>query len=159
MYIMRKWILFGMIVFFSIILWLSISIYQTAFSPVKEDEKKASTLALQLSDIDVVTNVDIYRGTEYYMIVQGFTAEEEEIIVWILDDEIVETKKASEGIQRNEVLNYVQTDRNPKEIVSITLAMERNIPLWEIKFKDANDRYNLYYVTYENGEFFQRITF
>jgi uncharacterized protein YpmB len=56
-------------------------------------------------------------------------------------------------------MKYVDTDRKPSEVLSVSLAMENDIPLWEIKFKDQNDRYNLYYIKFEDGEYYQRITF
>ncbi|MGY3715016.1 cell wall elongation regulator TseB-like domain-containing protein [Sutcliffiella cohnii] len=157
---MKKWIISILVIGIGIVLWQSISTYQSATSSLKQDERRATQLAYELSDITKVEQIDIYRGTTFYMIVQGLTASDEKIVIWIDEEEkIVETKNSSDGIPREEVLNYLQTDRNPQKIHSISLAMENNLPLWEIKFTDAANRYNLYYITFEKGEFFQRITF
>ncbi|MED4014827.1 DUF5590 domain-containing protein [Sutcliffiella cohnii] len=157
---MKKWIISILVIGIGIVLWQSISTYQSATSSLKQDERRAAQLAYELSDITKVEQIDIYRGTTFYMIVQGLTASDETIVIWIDEEEkIVETKNSSDGIPREEVLNYLQTDRNPQKIHSISLAMENNLPLWEIKFTDAANRYNLYYITFEKGEFFQRITF
>ena len=147
---MKKWIIFSIIMVAIIFLWQFISIYQTAMSPVKDEIEKGVAVAQKGAELQTVEEVAAYNGTNSYVIVQGMVKESKEI---------VHTMKKKDGIPKEEVLNYLQTDREPKEIISISLAMEKNTPLWEIKFKDSNDQYNLYYVKFENGEYFQRIIF
>ncbi|MGD6775006.1 MULTISPECIES: cell wall elongation regulator TseB-like domain-containing protein [Bacillaceae] len=157
---MKKWIIFSIIMIAIILLWQFISIYQTAMSPVKDEIEKGVAVAQRGSELQSVEEVAAYNGTNSYVIVQGTDSEKEELVVWVKESkEVVHTMKMKDGIPREEVLNYLQTDREPKEIISISLAMEKNTPLWEIKFKDSNDQYNLYYVKFENGEYFQRIIF
>ena len=157
---MKKWIIFSIIMIAIIFLWQFISIYQTAMSPVKDEIEKGVTVAQKGAELQTVEEVAAYNGTNSYVIVQGMDSENEKLVVWVKDSkEIVHTMKMEDGIPRAEVLNYLQTDREPKEIISISPAMEKNTPLWEIKFKDSNDQYNLYYVKFDNGEYFQRIIF
>ncbi|WP_339146473.1 MULTISPECIES: DUF5590 domain-containing protein [unclassified Sutcliffiella] len=157
---MKKWIIFSIVMIAIIILWQVISIYLTAMSPVKEEMERATEIAKQEASLNTVEEVTTYNGTHSYIIVQGTNEEKEEMVAWVNEEnEIVHLAKAQDGIPHQEVLNYLQTDREPKEIISVMLAMEKNTPLWEIKFKDNNDQYNLHYIKYENGEYFQRIIF
>lgn len=157
---MKKWIIFSIVLIAIIILWQVISIYQTAMSPVKDEMERATEIVKRDASLITVEQVTTYNGTNSYTIVQGTNEENEVMVAWVDEnDEIVHLAKAEDGIPQEEVLNYLQTDREPKEIISVTLAMEKNTPLWEIKFKDNNDQYNLHYIKYENGEYFQRIIF
>ncbi|KPB06635.1 cell wall elongation regulator TseB-like domain-containing protein [Bacillus sp. CHD6a] len=157
---MKKWIIFSIIMIAIIILWQFISIYQTAMSPVKDQMEKGVAVAQKGAELQTVEDVAAYNGTDSFVIVHGMDSKKEELVVWVKESkEIVRTMKKKDGIPREDVLNYLQTDREPKEIISISLAMEKNTPLWEIKYKDINDQYNLYFIKFENGEYFQRIIF
>ncbi len=156
---MKKWILISIIMIAIIILWQVISIYQTAMSPVKKEMEHAAEIAKQETNLMTVDQISTYNGTNAYIIVQGTNEENEEMVVWVDENKEVVLTRAEDGIPKEEVLNYLQTDREPKEIISVTLAMEKNTPLWEIKFKDSNNQYNFHYIKYDNGEYFQRIIF
>ncbi|MCM3617334.1 DUF5590 domain-containing protein [Sutcliffiella horikoshii] len=157
---MKKWIILSIVLVAIIILWQAISIYQTAMSPVKDEMERATEIAKQDAGLITVEEASTYNGTQSYIIVQGINGENEKMVAWVNEEnEIVHLTKAEDGVPKEDVLNYLQTDREPKEIISITLAMEKNTPLWEIKFKDNNDQYNLHYIKYDNGEYFQRIIF
>ncbi|KMJ59725.1 hypothetical protein AB685_02340 [Bacillus sp. LL01] len=157
---MKKWILYSIILIAIVTLWQLITIYQTAMSPVKDEMERATEIAKQEANLQTVDEVSSYNGTSSFIIVQGTDDENEEMVVWVDENqEVVHLAQKEEGIAKEEVLNYLQTDREPKEIISVSLAMEKNTPLWEIKFKDNNNQYNLYYIKYENGEYFQRIIF
>jgi uncharacterized protein YpmB len=157
---MKKWIILIACFIFIVVTWQAISIYHTAMGPVKEDKEQAVESAKQAAGLQTINEVYSYNGTTPYVIIQGVNSENEEMVVWVDENgEIAHSALAEEGIKREDVLQYLNTERDPSEIISVTLAMEKNIPLWEIKFKDQNNQYNLYYIKFENGEYFQRIIF
>ncbi|WP_223702010.1 cell wall elongation regulator TseB-like domain-containing protein [Sutcliffiella deserti] len=157
---MKKWMLIILTIVIIIIIWQLVAIYQTAMSPIRENEKEVSQIAQQQKGLHTITNFYNYNGTSSYTIIVGLNEDNEEHILWFNDKkEIVLSKPAKEGIAKEDVLNFLDTDRTPKKIISVSLAMEDEEPLWEIKFKDENDRYNLYYIEFENGVYYQRITF
>ena len=157
---MKKWIILTFTILLVIILWQAISIYQATISPLKDEKEYAGEIVKNNTEIQTIQAVDVYNGTNVYRIVRGINTENEELIAWLNEeDEVVLLKKAEDGIKKEEVLQYLDTKRTPKKIISISLAMEKNIPLWEIKFTDDNDRYHFYYIKFSDGEFFQRISF
>ena len=157
---MKKWIISTIIVLFVIFLWQAISIYQSTISPLKDEKEHAGKIVKNNTEIQTIQAVDVYNGTNVYRIVRGIDVDNEELIAWLNEeDEVVLLEKAEDGIKREEVLQYLDTNRTPKKIISISLGMEKNIPLWEIKFTDENDRYHFYYIKFSDGEFFQRISF
>ncbi|CAG9622621.1 cell wall elongation regulator TseB-like domain-containing protein [Sutcliffiella rhizosphaerae] len=157
---MKKWLIISGFIIVLIILWQGSSIYHSALSPVKNAQDQGARVAVQQANLQSIEEVSSYNGTQSYIIVQGTNNEGNELIVWVDDNqEIAFTALAEEGISKEEVLGYLQTDRDPKEIIAVSLAMEKNTPLWEIKYKDLNDQYNLYYIKFETGEYFQRIIF
>ncbi|WP_139364872.1 cell wall elongation regulator TseB-like domain-containing protein [Sutcliffiella halmapala] len=142
------------------LIWQIVSIYYTAMKPINDNINDASQIAMTEKNLHTISEVYTYNGTTPYTIVQGTNDEKEELIIWLDEKkEIALTVNAKEGIVKEDVMKYVDTDRTPSEIISISLAMENKVPLWEIKFKDQNDRYNLYYIKFENGDYYQRITF
>lgn len=157
---MKKWIIIISTLIFILLVWQLVSIYHTAMSPIREDENEAAEIAKEEKNLQTINEVYTYNGTTPYTIVQGTDDKNEEIIIWVDEKKkIALTANASDGVAKKDVMKYVDTDRKPSEILSVSLAMENNIPLWEIKFKDQNDRYNLYYIKFEDGEYYQRITF
>ena len=157
---MKKWIILIVSILLLILLWQAISIYQSTISPLKVEKQNVGEIVKNETEIQTIQAIDVYNGTNVYRIVRGTTSENVELISWVNEeDEIVLMKKAEEGIKKEEVLQYLDTNRTPKKIISITLAMEKNVPLWEIKFIDDNERYHFYYIKFEDGEFFQRISF
>ncbi|WP_096153826.1 cell wall elongation regulator TseB-like domain-containing protein [Bacillus sp. FJAT-45066] len=157
---MKKWIIIILVVALIIFLWQVISIYQSTISPLKSEKEYAGEIVKNKTEIQTIQAVDVYNGTNVYHIVSGTNADNEQLIAWLNEeDEVVLMKKADEGIKKEEVLQFLNTNRTPKKIISITLAMEKNIPLWEVKFTDTDDRYHFYYIKFDDGEFFQRISF
>ncbi|QFT89367.1 hypothetical protein FIU87_11980 [Bacillus sp. THAF10] len=157
---MKNWIIISSICIVILLIWQFSSVYFTAMSPIKEAKEKAEKIAMQEANLQSVEEISTYNGTKAYTIIQGTNSDGESVIVWVNDKQkVVHAALEKNGIAKEEVLNYLETDRDPQEIISITLAMEKNTPLWEIKFKDTQNQYNLYYIKYENGEYFQRIIF
>lgn len=157
---MKKWIIIICTLTVIFLLWQIVSIYHTAMSPIREDENEAAQIAKEEKNLHTINEVYTYNGTNSYTIIQGMDDKDEEIIIWFDEEKkIALTANAKDGIAKKDVMKYVDTNRKPAEVISVSLAMENEIPLWEIKFKDQNDRYNLYYIKFEDGEYYQRITF
>lgn len=157
---MKKWILIILTIIILVVTWQLISIYHSAMSPIRADIEEASQIAKTEENLHTISEVYTYNGTIPYTIVRGMNDEEEDLLIWINDQkEIVLTVKADEGIPKEDVMKYVDTDRTLSEVISVTLAMENEIPLWEVKFKDQDNRINLYYIKFSDGDYYQRITF
>ncbi|GLB57961.1 cell wall elongation regulator TseB-like domain-containing protein [Cytobacillus sp. NCCP-133] len=133
-------------------------IYFNSMKPVNAAEEKALELARKQTDLAVVEDFHLYHGTETYYVIEGQDSEGTKIFVWVPEKtgKIV-TQKQSEGISSQEAINRLTQEKNPAEIMSVRLGMEKNIPLWEIHYRSKGDLINYYYIDFKTGEWLKKI--
>ncbi|WHY75851.1 DUF5590 domain-containing protein [Neobacillus sp. WH10] len=154
---MKKWIVF-LVLFVIVIIGISIKVYYSSVEPVKAAEKKAVALANKKIQISEVQDFHIYNGLETVNVIEGKNNKGEKIIVWIPDkSKKVYVQKAKNGISKDEAVQKLLQEKNPKKIISVRLGMEKNIPLWEIYYRSENNLINYYYVHFETGEWLKKI--
>ena len=154
---MKKWIVF-LVLFVIVIIGILIKVYFSSVEPVKAAEKKAVALANKKIQISEVQDFHIYNGLETVNVIEGKNNKGEKIIVWIPDkSKKVFVQKAKNGISKDEAVQKLLQEKNPKKIISVRLGMEKNIPLWEIYYRSENNLINYYYVHFETGEWLKKI--
>ena len=154
---MKKWIII-LVLFLVVVCGMFIIVYFSAVEPIKAAEKKAVTLANQKVQISKVQDFHLYHGLESVNVIEGNNKKGEKIIVWIPDkSKKVFVKKAKDGLSKEEAVQKLLQEKNPKKIISVRLGMEKNIPLWEIYYRSDNNLINYYYVHFETGEWLKKI--
>jgi uncharacterized protein YpmB len=148
----KKWIWIPTIIVL-VVLGLYIKVYLTAVKPVNAAEEKAVAIAKKKTDLKEVEDFHLYNGQESISVIEGKNKKGEKIIIWVPEKKgkpIV--KKASHGLSKQDAINRLNEDGNPKKILAIRLGMEKNFPLWEIYYLSGNNLINYYYVDFETGE-------
>jgi len=140
---------------FVFILLLFVFLYQTAMSPLKSQIQKAETTVVDDGYIKTIDSSDYYFGKEHAIVIQGENKDHKKIIAWVQNKKVT-THNASEGLTKKQIMNQVQKERNPKEIVKVKLGIENNIPLWEVEYIDHAGHYNYYYASFKNGQLLKR---
>ncbi|MDQ1145285.1 uncharacterized protein YpmB [Bacillus sp. SORGH_AS 510] len=154
---MKKWIL-SLVIFFVVLIGISIKLYLTSVNPVNAAEKKALSLASKKVQLSEVNDFHLYNGLETINIIEGKNKKGEKIIVWIPEkSKKVFVKKAKNGLSKEEAVQKLLQEKDPKKIISVRLGMEKNIPLWEIYYRSENNLINYYYVHFETGEWLKKI--
>lgn len=154
---MKKIILF-LVIFVLIILGISIKVYVSAVKPVNTAEEKAVALAKDKVNLSEVEDFHLYHGTETVSVIEGLNNKGEKIIVWVPEkSKKVMVDKVKNGISREEAIERLLAEKNPKKIISVKLGMEKNIPLWEIYYRSENNLINYYYVDFKTGEWLKKI--
>lgn len=154
---MKKIILF-LVLFIVIGVGVFIKVYANAQEPLKVAEEKAVTLAKEKVEFDVLEDFHIYHGTETVNVLEGKNKKGENIIVWIPEkNKKVIWEKRKNGISREDAVQRLMDEKNPKKIISVKLGMENNIPLWEIYYRSENNLINYYYVHFKTGEWLKKI--
>jgi uncharacterized protein YpmB len=135
-----------------------IFIYQNALKPVKTAEEKAVQMAKEETELTIAEDFYLYNGQETYYVVKGKNEKGTNIYVWIPEKEgRIIVRKQSDGVSEKEAINKLLEEKNPKEIVSVRLGMEKNRPLWEIYYRSEGDLINYYYVDFETGKWWKKI--
>lgn len=150
---MKKWIILILIILI-VIGWRGFSVYKSALEPVETAQKKANAIALEKTELETVKESYTYYGTSAYQVVIGSNKDDQEMIVWIpeKDGEII-TRLFNEGISEKEAVKIVNSERNPKEIRSVKLGIEDNIPIWEIVYIASDNRLTYHKLYFETGKY------
>ena len=154
---MKKWIL-SIVIFFVVLIGILIKLYLSAMNPVKAAEEKAVLLASKKAQLTEIQDFHLYNGLETVNVIEGKNKKGDKIIVWIPEkSKKVFVKKAKNGLSKEEAVQKLLQEKNPKKIISVRLGMEKNIPLWEIYYRSENNLINYYYVHFETGEWLKKI--
>lgn len=153
---MKKWIFISLFVLL-IAVGIIVNVYINANEPVKEAEQKAMKIVEKETDLTDLRDFQLYSGEETYYVLTGKNGQDEDVHVWISEksQEII-TRKAKNGITKEEALNKLYEEKNPIEIIEVRLGMARlqktDRPAWEIYYRNNGDTINYYYVDFDSGE-------
>jgi uncharacterized protein YpmB len=153
----KKWIIF-IVLFIVIILGILINVYFSSVEPVNEAEKKAISLAKKKVQMSEIEDFHIYNGLEAVYVIEGKNKQDERVIVWIPEkSKKVFVERAKDGLSKEEAIQKLLQEKDPKKIISVRLGMEKDVPLWEIYYRSENNLINYYYIHFETGEWLKKI--
>ncbi len=133
-------------------------VYINAMSPIKEAKQRAIQIAQEETTLVEVDDFSLYHGQETYYILKGKDNEGTSIYVWIPEkEEKIIVRKQADGITEQEAINKLKEEKHPKEIISVRLGIEKDIPLWEIYYRTDGDLINYYYVDFKTGDWLKTI--
>jgi uncharacterized protein YpmB len=160
---MKKRILIGIFSSLFLIVIGLIIVYYSATSSIKKGEEVAVERAKKEASLAEVDSVDWFHYLDEYYVIQGKNKKGEKIHIWVPVDEKKEmiVKKATEGLTEKEVttlihkLDNFSSDKRPKNIISIKLAIVEDAPAYEITYKDQKNRHSILYLDYYKGEWYR----
>lgn len=153
-----KKIIIIIIIIVAIVLVSGIFVYQNALKPMKTAEDKAIQMALEETEIIEAEDFHLYHGQETYYVVKGKNENGTNLYAWIPEKEgRIIVRKQSDGVSKQEAIDKLLEEKNPQEIISVRLGMEKNIPLWEIYYRSEGNLINYYYVDFKTGEWLKKI--
>ncbi len=137
------------IIFFIIIGYL----YLSAMKPIEIAEDTAINIAKKEAQMQTIQKVYTYHGTEAYSVVLGEDQSEQALAVFIPEDvnKPIVIKNQADGTTEQQIIDMVNKEQNPKKIISVTLGMDGNIPIWETVYIDHQNRYVYHYSYFETG--------
>lgn len=128
--------------------------------PINEAEKIATKIAKEEASITTVHDFSIYNGTKTYYIIQGKASNGKNMIVWIPEekkDRNIIIRAANRGVSKEDAIRIITEKKSPKEIKSVKLGMENNIPLWEVYYSSTEDSISYYYIDFATGRMLKDI--
>ncbi|OIJ14778.1 hypothetical protein BKP37_07295 [Anaerobacillus alkalilacustris] len=152
---MRKAIIFFLLIFSIIIIWQGIHLYSVINKSFQLSEKEALQY-IESKNLDLVDiyETSFYNGTESYQVIVGKNSRGKEIIIWVadtLDTHFI--RKKEDGISYEQVLSFIESELSPEETISIKLGIEQSVPLYEIIYKDQSNRFSYYYISFKDGKY------
>ncbi len=154
---MKKWIFISIGMVIVVIVLFSI-VYLKSVKPLKVAQEKAVAAASKEIDLKKINDIEIYNGEETYYILKGKDKKNNNVIVWVSEKgKNVYVRQEAKGISREQAVSKLLQETNPKEIVSVKLAMLKSRQCWEIYYLSHNNLINYYYVDFETGEWLRKI--
>ncbi|WP_066294383.1 cell wall elongation regulator TseB-like domain-containing protein [Bacillus sp. FJAT-29937] len=154
---MKKVIIISLLIL-AIILGSGVIVYVNAVEPVKAAEKEAIERAMTETRLWKAEDFQLYHGLETYYVIKGVNKAGTSIYVWVPEKEgQIIVRKVTDGVSKQEAINKLKEEKNPKKIISVRLGMEKNIPLWEIYYRTEGNLINYYYVDFKTGEWLKKI--
>jgi uncharacterized protein YpmB len=153
-----RWI-FIIVLVFIIITALLFSLYSKIMEPEKQLSKEAIKRASQIVELVNVNDVEHFFGREAYHVIDAETAEGHLYIFVPHNEELqIITAKKDNGITEQQAKEIILQSKSEIEILTIRLAIDKKLPLWEIVYKEKNGQRTFIYLTYKTGEFYKRLT-
>lgn len=154
---MKKWIFTGIGMILFVIAFFSF-VYLRSVNPLRTAEDKAIAAAKKEVKLSKITDVQIYNGNETYYILRAKDSKNQDVVAWVsAKNNDVVVKKAKEGITQQQAVDKLLQEKDPKEIISVKLAMIKKRQCWEIYYISRNNLINYYYVDFETGEWLRKI--
>ena len=148
-------------IFVLVIFGILIKVYVTAVDPIKVAEKKTMSLAKEKGHLSEVDDFHVYQGPKKedktVDVIEGKNKKGEKIIVWMEEkSKKVTVRKAKNGVSKNEAVQVLLKDQNPKKIISVRLGIIEKTPVWEIYYRSNGNLINYYYVNYDTGKWYKK---
>ncbi|TMU86787.1 peptidase [Bacillus sp. BHET2] len=155
---MKKWLLIIALGFLVIGTGVSILLYQVSRNPLDRQAEKALSRVENETTIVEVQNTSFYNGSKSYVVVTGKNEQNEKMVAWVpnKNGKIIE-KKWADGLSKDQALNKLRDEKQPKEVLSLRLGYESVGPVWEITYLDNQDNLNYFYLLFSTGEWWRKI--
>ncbi len=152
---MKKWIIYsvlGVIIICSGLYMFYAAIQQDRW----EEEQAAIVKARNESSLQAVKKVDKFVGQKTYMVIYGTNADDEDIIVWVGEENEVHESLASSGANENELKSLMMSRYDEPNILRMTPGKLDQVWVWEVFYtleKDGEARYYYDFYRFSNGEY------
>ncbi|MCR8846911.1 DUF5590 domain-containing protein [Rossellomorea sp. SC111] len=155
---MKKWITIIVLLFIVIGISASVLLYQVSRNPLDHQRDLALKRVKDETGIVKVEETSFYNGSTSYVVVTGENEQKEKLVAWVPDKKgkIIEEKWAN-GITKDQAINKLNDEKEPKELLSVRLGYESVGPVWEMTYLDQQDNLNYYYLLFSSGEWWRKI--
>ncbi|CAM3886756.1 DUF5590 domain-containing protein [Mesobacillus zeae] len=152
---MKKWISIS-IISIVVIAGILAKVYLNAVAPVDRAEEKAVSILKKDTKLTGYSDFELYSGEETYYVLKA-KDKKKPVYVWISEKSgKVVTRAVNTGTSKQEAVDTVYSERNPKEIISVRLGMARiqktDRPAWEVYYRTGSNSINYFYVDFDTGK-------
>ncbi|KPL59802.1 cell wall elongation regulator TseB-like domain-containing protein [Rossellomorea vietnamensis] len=155
---MKKWITIIVLLFIVIGISASVLLYQVSRNPLDHQRDLALKRVKDETAIVKVEDTSFYNGSKSYVVVTGENEQREKLVAWVPNKKgkIID-KKWANGITKDQAINKLNDEKEPKELLSVRLGYESVGPVWEMTYLDQQDNLNYYYLLFSSGEWWRKI--
>ncbi|MFS1512389.1 DUF5590 domain-containing protein [Chengkuizengella sp. SCS-71B] len=134
--------------------------YLTIQSPHRMELKEALKKAYAETNLIEVKDTDTFIGDEVYTIIYGINEEDEDIIIWLSENNI-HTELVTDGISKKKVKELIINNKPDIELLRVTPAKWTDEWAWEVFYKRNEEKGTRHYYDFyrfEDGEWLETYT-
>jgi uncharacterized protein YpmB len=156
---MKKWIILIVSLFILLSLLSFVLFYQQSRKSVVKAEEKVTQLAIEQHKLVTVKKTYIYHGKSTSYVATGENDSKDKLAVFYTDKwQFIKSVDFSNGISEKSAVDKLKKEENPDKILSVSLGIENNEPIWEMAYLDHDQHLNYYYVEFESGDWLRKIS-
>ncbi|MCA1063153.1 DUF5590 domain-containing protein [Rossellomorea sp. AcN35-11] len=155
---MKKWITIISLLTIVLGITASVILYQVSRNPLDIQAENAESRIKEETTIVEIEKTSFYNGSDSYVVVTGKNDQNEKVIAWVpkKNGKIIEEKWA-DGISKDQAINKLNDEKQPKKLLSVRLGYESVGPVWEMTYLDQQDNLNYFYLLFSTGEWWRKI--
>lgn len=156
---MLNWIKFLAVFLLSLTLVITITIFYNAYKPISAANSAAADKAIQSGKVSSVKDSQVYNGTQAFVTVFGINEAGDEVAVFVDEASEKDYKQVrlQDGIDKKKAEQLVRDGMEVEKILHVSLGIEEIGPVWEVVFKNKNDKLNYVYLLFEDGHLWKKI--
>ncbi|MFD1928166.1 DUF5590 domain-containing protein [Sporosarcina siberiensis] len=157
---MLNWIKFFSVFFLALTSVIVVTIFTSAYKPIASVKTSAIEKAIQSEQIAEAEYAQPYNGIQTFVTVFGLDSKGEQKAVFIDENKkeaSFEEVKLTDGISSDVAIEMVSKELDIKKLLHVKLGLEEVGPVWEVAFKNENDKLSYVYVLFEDGQWWKRI--
>ncbi|WP_423189186.1 DUF5590 domain-containing protein [Alkalibacterium sp. f15] len=153
-----KKVIIGLVIALSVFIIGSVYIYQRANAPFARAEDETIAFISERTDLDRPEDFYWYNGEETTFSVRGFNdADEEKLYIVKQEGGAITTVAASEMMTEQQAISQTRQAREPKKILNAKVGLLNDIPIWEVTYRNDNNRLGYYIINLQTGEWIRTI--
>ncbi|SFC41829.1 Uncharacterized protein YpmB [Alkalibacterium subtropicum] len=153
-----KKVIIGLVLTLSAVIVGAIYLYQSAHAPYAQAEDETITFLSERTDLDQIEDFYWYNGEVTTFTVRGSNeAEEEKLYMVQPEGGAIVTFDAEETVSEQQARRATREAREPKRILNAKIGLMNDTPIWEVTYKNENDRLGYYIIHLQTGEWLRTI--
>lgn len=153
-----KKVIIGLVVIMSALIVGSIFLYQQSNQPYSRAEADTIAYVAERTSLDQVDDFYWYNGTETYFTITGLNEDgQERLYIVQQDGGQITSLSAENSLSRQEAIELTREARQPVKILNARIGMIDDRPIWEISYRNDNNRLGYYVIDLRTGEWIRTI--
>lgn len=150
----KRWTALSLVLLLAVIAGLGMW-YNTIFKDIWSDESKAKQLAIEAAALTEIDSVEKYVWDEAVWVVEGKTADEQPLYVWLRDSGAV-LMPADDAVNKQQIRNSLLQNKPDANIKHIRPGVVEGQYVWEVFYSrnvSGQQKYEYDFYNFENGTF------
>ncbi|GEK90617.1 cell wall elongation regulator TseB-like domain-containing protein [Alkalibacterium kapii] len=153
-----KKVIIGLVLTLSVIIVGAIYVYQTAHAPYAQAEQETITFLKERTDLNDVKDFYWYNGEKTTFTVRGSNeSDEEKYYIVKPDGGTVITLDVAETLSEQNARKMATDATDLKRILDAKIGLMEDTPVWEVTYKNENDRLGYYIIDLKTGEWMRSV--